>query len=489
MRGILYFLGFITIISISQSACKKNKYLVDGGNFSFSTDTLSFDTVFTSLGSVTKSFLIHNQNNQWIKLQKISLGKGNASPFRLNVDGTPTKDIADINIAPFDSVYVFVAVTVDPTLADNPFVIEDSVVVNLNGNEKSLPLIAYGQNAIYINDSVLQGNITWTKTKPYVIINSALVDSTATLNIEAGARIYMHANSKLFVKGSLKCNGSVTDSILFVGDRLDRDYFGGDIPGEWCGLHFLQKSHDNILNYCVIKNGGAPWKIYNEDIKEFQYLTGALIYAEPNEPGITNPKIVMNNCFTGLSIAFGVLAYNSSITATNCLFYACGSQNMAVLEGGSYNFTHCTFGNYGYKIFLRHDKYSILALKNYFQADPSDPNTITGNALLANFNNCIVDGIATEGDEVFIDHLTAWPHTVNFNACALKQKTSLATEANIDAATNLLFNKNMAFENPNLNDFRLKIGSEAKAAVPNIGINKDIKDIVRNNPVSIGCWE
>jgi hypothetical protein len=146
---------------------------------------------------------LFNNNNKWAKFSQIKIGGGANSPFRLNVDGEPTKDIRDIEIAPFDSIYIFVAVTVDPTNANNPFVIEDSLMATLNGQTKSLPLLAYGQNAIYLNDSVLQGNVEWTSTKPYIIVNSMLVDSTATLTIKPGTRVYMHQNSKLFVKGTL----------------------------------------------------------------------------------------------------------------------------------------------------------------------------------------------------------------------------------------------------------------------------------------------
>jgi hypothetical protein len=491
MKKIIYL--FIAIFSIAiiamQTSCKKTSYLTTGGNFSFSTDTLLFDTVFTTQGSVTKSFLIKNNNNAWIKINRIKLGKGANSPYRLNVDGQPTKDITNINVAPFDSVYVFAAVTIDPTAVDNPFVVEDSVVVTLNEITKSLPLLAFGQNAVYVTDSVLQGNITWTPNKPIVIINSALVDSTCTLNIQAGTRVYMHNNSKLFVKGTLIADGNITDSIVFAGDRLDRDYFGGDIPGEWCGLHFLTKSKNNVLNYCTIKNGGAPWKIYNSTTREFDYLTGALIYAEPNDVGVTTPKVVMNNCFVGLSIAYGILAFNSNISATNCLFYACGSQNLGVLIGGTYDFKHCTFGNYGYKSYLRHDKYTVVAMQNYFQSDPEDITTRVGAPLLANFSNCIIDGNSTEGNEVYLNRDTKWANTINFNSCLIKQKENLSVEATLDATTTALLNANTAFKEANLNDFRLLQNSQAKGTGTASAITQDIKNFTRANPPSVGCWE
>jgi hypothetical protein len=490
-KSLSFCIGIILCIAISNfTACSKRTFISSKAKFSFSTDTLTFDTVFTTQGSVTKSFLITNNNDKWLRLNRIKLGGGNASAFRLNVDGTPTKDITNIDIAPFDSVYVFAAITIDPTAADNPFIIEDSIEVFTNDARKSLPLIAYGQNAIYVNDSVLQGNITWTKNKPIVIVNSALIDSDAVLTIQPGTRVYMHDNSKLFVKGSLIANGTKQDSIVFCGDRLDRNYFGGDIPGEWCGLHFLQKSKNNSLQYCTIKNGGSPWKVFDAASGEYFYLTGALIYLEPNEAGVTAPKLNMRNCFVGLSIAYGILAFNGNMTATNCLIYSCGSQNFAALEGGNYSFTNCTFGNYGYKVFLRHDKNSILALKNYFLPNPDDITTLRGNSLTAIFNDCIVDGTATEGDEVFIDNINTWTSAINFNYCLLKQKTSLNGLATIDAKTTSLLNKSPAFKKPNELDFELDAGSFAKGnGNPSSTITIDIKDNTRANPVSIGCWE
>ncbi len=488
-HSFLIILSVVIAIWLLPSSCNKRTFLNTGGSFSFSTDTLTFDTVFTTQGSVTQSFLIKNRNDKWIRLQNIKLGGGDNSAYRLNIDGLPTKNTTNIDIAPFDSVHVFVAITIDPTSADNPFIIEDSVIVTLNNQTKSLPLLAYGQNAIYINDSILQGNITWTKSKPYVIVNSALIDSTAKLTIEPGTRVYMHANSKLFVKGTLKAIGTVSDSIVFCGDRLDRNYFGGDIPGEWCGLHFLQKSKDNELSYCIIKNGGAAWKIYNPQTFQFDYLTGALIYAEPNDAGITSPKVIINNCFVGLSIQFGILAFNSNIQSTNTLYYACGAQNFAALQGGTYNFTHCTFGNYGYKVYLKHDKYSVVALKNYLLLDPTDINTLTGFPLLANFKNCIVDGTATEGNEFFIDNSSKYPAAVNVQSTLLKQKETMPIEVVLDAKSQSLLNSDPKFKKPNSNDFTLDVGSAAAGIGDNLGITIDIKNNTRAVTPSIGCWE
>ena len=54
---------------------------------SFSADTLSFDTVFTTIGSATKEFMIYNRNDQPLMIGEIMLASGEETGFRINVDG------------------------------------------------------------------------------------------------------------------------------------------------------------------------------------------------------------------------------------------------------------------------------------------------------------------------------------------------------------------------------------------------------------------
>jgi hypothetical protein len=482
------FLFFCASLCILAS-CKKNSFLTTGGNISFNTDTLTFDTVFTTQGSVTKWVLLRNENNKWIKVNRINLQKGAASPYRLNVDGKPTKDISNIDIAPFDSAYIFVAITIDPTSANNPFIIEDKLQATLNGKTIEMPLQAYGQNAIYIKDSVISTNQVWTKDKPYIILNYAFVDSNATLTMQPGTRVYGHANSALFVKGTLQCNGTKSDSIVFAGDRLDREYFGGDSPGEWCGLHFLEKSHDNILEHTTIKNGGAPFYFYDSFGAITGAITGALIYLEPNNTSFTTPKLILKSCALGISSQFGILSFKSSLDASNCLIYSCGANNVGVLEGGTYNFMHCTMANYGYKFYLKHDKESVLAMSNSFTPNPDIPSEFTGSNLNATFTNCIITGNITDGNEIGLAHKTNWTNNVVFNNCLLKQLQDLSSEATLNSASLTLLNKSVDFTDENKLDFTLKPSSIAKGAGQNTSIVVDIEDMPRANPPSIGCYE
>jgi len=66
----------------------------------FSTDTIFFDTVFTSVGSVTKRMLVYNENNSKLMISSISLAGGNKSNFTINVDGAPGPKLSDIEFPP-----------------------------------------------------------------------------------------------------------------------------------------------------------------------------------------------------------------------------------------------------------------------------------------------------------------------------------------------------------------------------------------------------
>ena len=75
---------------------------------SFSTDTVSFDTVFTTVGSTTGYFMIYNQNDKDLKIERIVLANGHESGFRINVDGRKGDSFTGIPIWKNDSLFVAV---------------------------------------------------------------------------------------------------------------------------------------------------------------------------------------------------------------------------------------------------------------------------------------------------------------------------------------------------------------------------------------------
>src|SRR5678816_460804 len=81
-------------VSILFLGCKKDSFITSGdANLSISADTLHYDTVFTSVGSITQSFKIFNDNNQKLRLTSVKLMGGSSSPF--NICLLYTSDAAD----------------------------------------------------------------------------------------------------------------------------------------------------------------------------------------------------------------------------------------------------------------------------------------------------------------------------------------------------------------------------------------------------------
>jgi hypothetical protein len=172
---------FFVLIAFLQS-CKKDVINTDSNfNLEFSVDTVYFDTVFVTLGSTTQRFKVYNNSNQRVNISSIRLAGGANSFFRMNVDGIPGTAISDLEIGANDSIFVFAEVTVDPNNEANPFVIEDSILFETNGNQQKVKLLAYGRNADFYRPtefptnglppySVLECGTVWTNEKPKVVI-------------------------------------------------------------------------------------------------------------------------------------------------------------------------------------------------------------------------------------------------------------------------------------------------------------------------------
>ena len=54
-----------------------------------STDTLFFDTVFATVGSVTLPLKLYNDHDASLRVEDLQLADGSSSAYRLNVNGLP----------------------------------------------------------------------------------------------------------------------------------------------------------------------------------------------------------------------------------------------------------------------------------------------------------------------------------------------------------------------------------------------------------------
>ncbi|MFN4853424.1 MAG: hypothetical protein ACK5JC_03285 [Bacteroidota bacterium] len=335
---------FFVLVSLLLSlyACRRDAIVLSdkGARLQFSNDTVLFDTVFTQMGSVTKSLVVRNPYNRTLIISEIRLGGGN-NGYRLNIDGIKGNVAKEIEIAPNDSIYIFVAVTINPLQANAPLVVSDSLLFTTNGNQQKVLLVAWGQDAHYITPNSKIGyidysivaqtatTVTWTNDKPYVIYGYAVIDSAAQLNIDAGCKIHFFKNSGLWVYrgGKLMVNGNLSAQVIFQGTRLEADY--KDLNGQWDRI-WINEGASSEIRFAVIKNAFIGIQC--------ETLFGR--YA-PDQTGL----ILENTIIKNMSGA-GILSRYYKIYGRNNLIYNCGGYNLALTFGGTYRFTQCTFANY-----------------------------------------------------------------------------------------------------------------------------------------------
>ena len=316
---------------IAQS-CRKDTFITTAdAKLRFSEDTVHFDTVFSTVGSITLPLKLYNNYNENLNISNIQLAGGEFSQFRMNVDGESGAQFTDIEILPNDSIYIFIEVTVDPNDDALPFVIEDSIIFTTNGNMQDIKLIAYGQNANFHYGEILC-DTTWTDNLPHVIIGSVLVDTLCSLTITEGTDIYLHGGSSFYVLGTLNVLGTKDSLVTFQGDRLEDFY--KEVPGQWEGIYLLRGSFDNVIQYAEIKNANKGISLgYSTD-------TGLVTFLE------LQPTLTLENTKIFDIQYYGIESLNSRIKATNVLIYNVGQANAALTLGGDYEFRHCTMANY-----------------------------------------------------------------------------------------------------------------------------------------------
>ena len=489
------YLCILAAFSFTFFSCQQRDFNTSiNATLEFSTDTLSFDTVFTTVGSTTLHFKVYNPYKQDLEINSITLEGGSASNFRINIDGAPELSVTDKLLRKRDSMYIFVDVNVDPNEENIPFVIEDYVVFNTNGKEQRLLLQAYGQNAHHLDLKRWSGNIgfqtsedfpldttyfimidkdtTLKAGKPYYLHENLLVDEGVELKLEAGVEFYIHKDKSIYVLGSLKSLGSKEQPVLFRGDRLDYmfpDVNYDKVPGQWGAIGLLRSSFDNQFEYTHIRNG----------------LIGLHIdsLSENN-----NPKVSIKNCRIENMTYANIYGQNADFIAENTLVSNSNQYLFVGSGGGKYAFTNCTFANY-YNWPTSRKEASVF-VSNYIIEDEA---IYAIDLQQADFTNCIIDGknvnelMLAYQDQDSNDIPAAF--NTKFEHCLIKVDYE-KTDTNHIAFSNTIWNKRALFFEPNEDwDFHIDTLSAAIDAGIATHLNADIDNIPYVGLPDIGAYE
>jgi len=348
--------------------CRKQQYTTDSSDtVSFSIDTLLFDTIFTTVGSTTKRFKIYNPHKERIVISNIQLEQGLQSQFRINVDGESGVSINDIEILPEDSAFVFVEVTIDPVNANTPMVVEDRIHFETNGNMQTVVLNAFGQDAYFHVNEIIESDQVWPTDKPHVIYNFCALDSAHTLTLLPGTKVHGYNNAILYIyKSSLICNGSLGNEIEFKQARSE-DYIlslADSTAGQWRGIYFFAPENSEI----------SRTEISNATI-------GIQIDTLQGTDSVKLENIRIDN-----SSFAGIVTQGAHVYAHSCLFGNAGNYSGYFSIGGSMILDHCTFGNR----FSGQRNSGLFIFKNYYEA--SSNNIIYRPFSKAVLRNSIVYG-------------------------------------------------------------------------------------------------
>ena len=489
-KYIILIVSVFVFANIFFASCvNEEDYATDSSiSLKFSADTLSFDTIFTTVGSVTKQIKVFNNENSPVLIDRITLGSGRNSYFRLNVDGDTSLIAKNIEIGANDSIFIFVRVEIEPNNQNNPLLIQDSIIFSFNNKEQNVQLMAYGQDAYYhkplhtlgneengipyslANEGgeqagiVLNGNnIAWKNDKPHIILGTCVVDSAFTLNLQSDTKIYMANGSQFWVykDGSLQAQGSTTNPVLFTSLRYQDRY--SSIPGQWQGLWFMAGSKDNVMDNVIIKNA----------------TIGLLA-----DSCVTNsPTVYLSNSFIENCSSIGLYSRGADIRGENLVVQNTGSYTVALSLGGEYSFIGCTFANYWYYDNAR--KTATLILNDWYES-------VAGLQIRpirkAEFINTVIYG-SLAGDEIEFDLVENSQSVFSFSNCLIK---SNAFNNNAPFANNCIFNQDPKFVDASNNDLHLQENSPLinnGDGVWNSILPFDIYGVLRQDPPCIGAIE
>ena len=475
---------------VGFSSCKKvGFYTKSDAALEFSESLIAFDTVFTSVNTITRVLRVKNPYKENIKTDIMLVG-GATSYFSLNIDGVSLDNAArllkDVEIPAKDSIFIFIKANINPNGVNNPMLACDTVAFTTNGNRQNVELLACGQDAHFIlpKDTIIRvlgkdsfliicnvvaakgQSVTWKNDKPYVIYDYAFVDSDAKLTIEKGTRIYLHKGGTLLVwlDGCLEVNGTKDEPVTFQGDRLESWY--SNVHGQWDRIWFCESNKDSKIDYAIIKN--ASFGIHAETLGDLR----------------KNNKLTLTNTVIK-NAQIGLLAKTYTIEASNNVFYDCTESCVALMQGGDYAFVNNTI----YNRYTRRNLPSLY-LSNYFTYNKG----IKGKeyTLFSDFSGTFVNNIIYGAfkNEFDCDSEKKAVFSASFENCLLKIDSLNILEK--ITHTNTLLGKNPAFvEEKDYKNLNLRDTSPCKkAGKPIPWLQTDIEGKARSSAYpSIGAYE
>ena len=367
MKRFPLYIYIIGVLLAMVSSCDDyDSWTADPqAQLTFGRDTVSFDTLISTVSSSTQRLLVYNNNESGVRITDVRLKHAGKSHFRVNVDGQFLHDGqgSDFEVRRNDSIFVLLEVTLPDTGTDTIAMHTDSLCFQLeSGVLQYVTLVAGGQNALHWRGvRVIDKDSTLQSRRPVVIYDSLYVSAGATLTVASGTKLYFHQHASMCVDGSLVVSGTLEEPVVFRGDRTGNlfDYLPYDnTPQQWGGVYLNGAGHK--LTYLDLHSSTFGIRAEDTDIE----LANCVIH---NTGG---NALWAKNC--------RVKAYNTQISN------AYG--NLLQVIGGEVDMAFCTLAQ-----FYNYDAVRGWAL-NLSDYDVEYGDTMYYNLAKAHFVNSIITG-------------------------------------------------------------------------------------------------
>lgn len=326
MRTLL--IGIVALLAIAFTSCISDGFTTSqNARLTFSRDTVSFDTLFTGVGSPTARLVVRNRNKQGVRISSIRF-KRDDSEFRLNVDGQSGTVFSDVEIRGRDSIYVFIECRIPESQGDEPYLVEDQLEFVTNGNRQEVQVEAYGQNVTRLEALTLERDMDMTAERPYVVFDSLVVAAGATLRCAPGSRLLFHDKARLVVRGTIDAAGEPGKPVQLRGDRLDQVLPGVSydiLAGQWDGMVIAPESFGNRLEYVDMRSTRYGVRVDSCGVTDRQKLLIRNSWLHNSQGN------VLSSAYARVD-AYGV-----------CFSEAAGA--VVSLTGGEHEFIQCTIAN------------------------------------------------------------------------------------------------------------------------------------------------
>lgn len=386
---LFILLTLATLLGLTAVSCISDDFTTSPSDrLTFSTDTVTFDTVFTGLGTPTARLKVFNRSKKSINITSIRFANPDGN-FSMNVDGVSGKTFSDVEIRGQDSIFIFIECYIPESESNIPHLVSDRLQFLTNGVEQQVEVEAYGQNVTRMRGVIADTDMTLSAERPIVVFDSLKVAPGATLRIEPGTQLLFHDKAHLIVEGTLEAIGENGKMIQMRGDRLDDVLpdVGYDImAGQWRGVTFRAGSFGNRMEYVDMRSTSSGVTV--------------------DSCGITDKsKLLLVNSWLHNSQGSVINSMYAKVDAFGCCFSE-ASRAVVSLTGGVHEFTQCTIANnYLFSAITQ----PLLSLYHLLSSD-SETNPMP--LMSASFNNCIIYGLASDinvaalkGSDVFLRYV------------------------------------------------------------------------------------